>query len=344
MGNAQSFYVRYDPSPVDSGVAVERVSRRVIRPCPPQDDPVCWASGNILEAFDSYSWKIAEMVRVLGKDYYLVRLLGSSLELRAHASELRLRKHWKDGKWTVLQKNSTRCSGFSFRGQPECGNFGSKLRKHRKNHNAFEGIISRGMKRKSSAMSTYPTQFCEASNRLQTPHQDVRRSLQVAGVSPHWDEKVDAVDSSCFMLGEKYMHASLNRRKNGVRKTNLTGVNPSDTESISSSVGSCSPNSSSKHFYSAYQSGDICSRTDDAEAYVSERETSQQHDKNIAKEETHLLELNAYRATILALYICGSISWEQEALLTNLRLTLNISTDEHIAELRNLVSSAVIST
>ncbi|KAL5199354.1 hypothetical protein ABZP36_020557 [Zizania latifolia] len=299
LGNAQSFYVRYDPSPVDSGVTVERVSRRLIRPCLSQDDPVRRASGNIFEAFDNYSWKIAEM-------------------------------------------DSTRCFGCSFRGQPECGNFGSKLSKHRKNHNAFEGVISRGMKRKSSAMSTYPTQFCETTKRLQTPHQDGRHSLQVAGVSPHLSKEVDAVDSSCFMLGEKYTHASLNRRKNGVRKINLAGVNSSDTESISSSVGSCSPSSSSKHFYSAYQSGDICSRTDDVEASMSERETSQ-HDKNIAKEETHLLELNAYRATMLALYICGSISWEQEALLTNLRLTLNISTNEHIAELRNLISSAVIS-
>jgi hypothetical protein len=104
LGNGQSFYVRYDPSPVDSCAAVERVQRRLIRPCPPRDDSVCWAVGDILEAFDSYSWKIAEMVRVLGKDFYLVRLLGSSLELRTHASELRLRKHWKDGKWTVLQK------------------------------------------------------------------------------------------------------------------------------------------------------------------------------------------------------------------------------------------------
>ncbi|KAG8094687.1 hypothetical protein GUJ93_ZPchr0012g20874 [Zizania palustris] len=345
---------------VDSGAAVERVARRLIRPCPPPDDPVCWASGNILEAFDSYSWKIAEMVRVLGKDYYLVRLLGSSLELRAHALELRLRKHWKNDKWIVLQEDSTRCFGGSFRGQPECGNFGSKLDKHgqkpQNHNNAFEGVSSRDMKRKSSAMSTRPAQRSEVTKRMQIPRIDGRQSLLVAGVSPPLAEKVDAVDSPCFMLGEKYMHASLGRRKNGVHKTNLAGANagnenkfrpltsadPNDTQSISSSVGSCSPGSSSKHFYSAYQNGDICSRTDDAEASVSERETSQ-HDKNIAKEDTHLLELHAYRATMLALYVCGSISWEQEALLTNLRLTLNISTDEHLAELRNLVSSAVTS-
>ncbi|KAF0903455.1 hypothetical protein E2562_027870, partial [Oryza meyeriana var. granulata] len=336
LGNAQSFYVRYDPSPVDSCAAVERVQRRLIRPCPPPDDSVCWGVGDILEAFDSYSWKIAEMVRVLGKDCYLVRLLGSSLELRTHALELRLRKHWKDGKWTVLQKDSTRCFGGSFRGQPKSGHFGSKLGKQRElycamdnnlqlmNQNAFMGDKSRGMKRKSSAMSTHPTQCSEVTKRLQTPHRDGRHLPLVAGLSPHLAEKVDAVDSPCLMLGEKYMHASLNKRKNGVSKTNLAGVNtntenkfhpltsayPSDTESISSSVGSCSPCSSpysSQNFYSAYQSDDICSRTDGAEAAVSERETSQ-HDRIVPKNDAHLLELHAYRATMLALYVCGVVN------------------------------------
>lgn len=103
-GNGHTYLVRYDESPVDFGVAVERVPRRLMRPCPPADDPVCWAVGSILEAFDSYSWKVAEVVRVLGKKHYLVRLLGSSLESRAHASDLRLRKLWLDDKWIVTQK------------------------------------------------------------------------------------------------------------------------------------------------------------------------------------------------------------------------------------------------
>lgn len=371
-GNGHSYYVRYDPSPVDSCAAFERVPRRLIRSCPPpSDDPVCWTAGNIIEAFDSYSWKVAEMVRVLGKNYYVVRLLGSSLELRVHVSDLRLRKLWQDDKWIVIQKDSVICSGSSFRGQSKDGKFGCKLGKHQqlhravdnhlllKNHNAFEGDMSRGVKRKSSAISTHPTQCSGLAKRLWTPHTDGRHTQLVAGGSLPFAEKVDAVDSPCFMLGEKYMHASLNMRKNGVLKTNLAGVNacvdykyhpvtttdPSDTESISSSVGSCSPSSNpyrSQYYNSTYQSGDICSGANDVEASVSERETSQ-HDNDVPREETHLLELHAYRATLLALYACGSISWEQESLLTNLRLTLNISTDEHLAELRNLVSSAVTS-
>ncbi|BAH91575.1 Os02g0204500, partial [Oryza sativa Japonica Group] len=105
-----------------------------------------------------------------------------------------------------------------------------------------------------------------------------------------------------------------------------------------------------------YDCADICSRTDDAEVSVSGRESFSRTDDAEAsvsgrespapvndglKEKTHLLELHAYRATLMALYASGSISWEQEAMMTNLRLTLNISTDEHLSELRSLVSSEV---
>jgi len=205
------------------------------------------------------------------------------------------------------------------------------------NQNAFEGATSRGIKRKSSAITTHP-QCSEITKRLRTPQRDGRHSKLVDRGSFCLAEKVDAVDSPCFMLGEKYMHANYKGRT-------ITAEDFSDTESISSSVASCSHNSSprkSQHYNLVYETGDTCSRTDDDEASTSERETSE-HDNDGSREETHLLELHAYRATMLALYACGSISWEQEALLTNLRLTLNISTDEHLAELRSLVTHAVTS-
>lgn len=236
---------------------------------------------------------------------------------------------------------SAKCLDGSFRGRSKDGtlgcNFGKDIRTQLENQNAFEGATSRGMKRKSSAITTHP-QCSEITKRLQTPHRDGRHSKMVDRSSLHLAEKVDAVNSPCFMLGEKYMHSSY-------KGHTLTAEDFSDTESTSSSVGSCSPNSSphkSRYYNLVNQTGDICSRTDDDEASTSERETSE-HDNDGSREETHLLELHAYRATMLALYACGSISWEQEALLTNLRLTLNISTDEHLAELRSLVSHAVTS-
>jgi hypothetical protein len=57
------------------------------------------------------------------------------------------------------------------------------------------------------------------------------------------------------------------------------------------------------------------------------------------EEDVHGLELAAYRSTMRALYASGPLTWEQEALLTNLRLSLNISNEEHLLQLRRLLSS-----
>ncbi|WVZ60868.1 hypothetical protein U9M48_010831 [Paspalum notatum var. saurae] len=55
--------------------------------------------------------------------------------------------------------------------------------------------------------------------------------------------------------------------------------------------------------------------------------------------DVHGLELEAYRSTMRALYASGPLTWEQEALLTNLRLSLNISNEEHLLQLKRLLSS-----
>ena len=104
-GNGHTYLVSYDPRPFDGGVDVERIPRKAMRPSPPlPDGPVCWVLGDILEVFDSYSWKVAEVVRLLGQEYHLVRLLGSSQELRVHESNLRTRQLWQGSKWVALPK------------------------------------------------------------------------------------------------------------------------------------------------------------------------------------------------------------------------------------------------
>uniref|UniRef100_A0ACD5Z635 Uncharacterized protein n=1 Tax=Avena sativa TaxID=4498 RepID=A0ACD5Z635_AVESA len=323
---------------------------------PPPDGPVCWVPGDILEVFDSYSWKVAEVVRLLGQEYYLVRLLGSSLELRVRASNLRTSQLWQDNNWVALPKDSARCAGGSLRSRTKGGNSGGS---HLllKDKNVLEGNMSRGMKRKSSAASAFPMQRSEVTKRFQTSHRDGRRQYLGPGDSLHLMDKVDAVDSPCLMLGEKCMHDSLTNRENGFPKTNFTVANTNvdylhptvitqdrDTDSVAYSVGSCNPYGSPYRpaHPQEHDSEDICSRNDDDEASISRSESPLPMEGG-PKEETYLLELHAYHATMMALYAYGSISWEQEALMTNLRLTLNISTDEHLSELRNLASSAVCS-
>ena len=61
--------------------------------------------------------------------------------------------------------------------------------------------------------------------------------------------------------------------------------------------------------------------------------------KEVVAEIIHRLELHAYHSTLEVLYASGPLSWEHEELLTNLRISLHISNDEHLMEIKNLVSS-----
>ncbi|KMZ64855.1 hypothetical protein ZOSMA_349G00030 [Zostera marina] len=54
--------------------------------------------------------------------------------------------------------------------------------------------------------------------------------------------------------------------------------------------------------------------------------------------EVRKYEVQSYSSTLKVLYASGSITWEHEALMTDLRLILHISNDEHLLALRQLAS------
>lgn len=60
------------------------------------------------------------------------------------------------------------------------------------------------------------------------------------------------------------------------------------------------------------------------------------------KVDIHKLELEAYQSIVQAFHASGPLSWEQESLLTNLRLSLHISNEEHLLQLRHLLSAQVV--
>ncbi|XP_064972655.1 uncharacterized protein LOC103990296 isoform X2 [Musa acuminata AAA Group] len=106
-GNGHYYTVRYDGYPMDGSVAVDRVPRKAIRPCPPPAGTLeDSTSGDVVEVFDNNSWKLAEILVVVDKKYCSVRLLGSSREIRAHKSLLRRRLSWQDNKWVMIHKDS----------------------------------------------------------------------------------------------------------------------------------------------------------------------------------------------------------------------------------------------
>ncbi|GKB37998.1 EMSY domain-containing protein [Tanacetum coccineum] len=125
-------------------------------------------------------------------------------------------------------------------------------------------------------------------------------------------------------------------------KENMNGT---ETDSVVSSIGSCSINS--------YKPYDMYSRSvheSDAESacqsgYHEDTEIYHEDNDQSFTEETladkiHTQELNAYRSTIEALHASGPLTWEKETMVTDLRLSLHISNDENLIMLKNLNSSS----
>ncbi|XP_031476229.1 uncharacterized protein LOC116247914 [Nymphaea colorata] len=171
-------------------------------------------------------------------------------------------------------------------------------------------------------------------------------------------KKVDAVAFPHRMMGEQCIHSSFRDRTTGNFEMNVEDQQPvidtrwlssrnvdfNGAESAACSVGSCStskPCNSLRQQCKTYRSKDIDGCFDDAQSSCAlgyGKECPSATKEELAAK-IHKLELHAYRSTMEALYASGPLSWEQEALMTNLRLNLHISNEEHLLELRQLVSS-----
>lgn len=214
---------------------------------------------------------------------------------------------------------------------------------------------SRSLKR----ISPYSSSIIEAHNghaqKLRAIDKDGKKQRTVAAPVL---VKVDDVSYRREILGEKNMHASVKIISTGYNEMERTKLNDvlgcsgvrnsalNSSDSDSCSVGSCSvtdqnPNNFSIPFRPKpwQERHTVCSDAESHYSLGSERKSSSLPPKEEVEVSIRKLELRAYRRTLEALYASGLLSWEQEALLTNLRIMLHISNDEHLMELKNLISS-----
>ncbi|KAG5244351.1 DUF724 domain-containing protein [Salix suchowensis] len=378
-GNRQTYQVRYDGSQCWSNVDnVESVSRKAIRPCPlPADVSDDWTVGDLVEVFDDLCWKTAAVLKAIGGNHYLVRLIGPSTELQVNKVNIRMRRLWLDGKWVVIGKGSG-----SFENEksnkPSVWSCYQKMRSPRqhaskkrkvqaretclaiKNNTGFQESCAMSA-RTSKGASPFWSSHCEAYN----GKVDTMRALEkqnegqqvISGYPSSFLKKVDAVAYPRECLGETYMHASFNNQTIGScemkRGTPNYAVDfcgrslePNDSDSDACSVGSCSvtsdsPNRLFNHVL-AGNNPDADTLSSDAKSFYGHGDEEENCSLPLGEDVTarvRRLELHAYRCTLEAFYASGPLSWEQEALMTNLRISLNISNDEHLMELRNLISA-----
>ncbi|GMY29343.1 hypothetical protein FCV25MIE_24585 [Fagus crenata] len=373
-GNGHTYSVMYEEGSTSEAL-VERVPRKSIRPClTPMETMEPWAVGDVAEVFDLGAWRIAMISNVFGGDYYLVRLLGCYEEFRVHKSHIRVRQAWQDDEWVVIGKGSGSCEIVKSNkpSSLNCHRMSSEFpqldtrRKMQAGNNCLAAqdntcfqechiVSSRTLKRASPYCSSHIGAY---SRKFRAIEKEGERQRVISKSPSPLLEKVDAVAYPRANLGEKYTHASFNKQT--TEYFELERVNqdnsilcfrerisePIDCDSDASSVGSCSvvsnsPNRLSGHIL-ASPPQDADTLNSDADSFYDcgdEEGRCPLSPKDDVAASTHRLGLHTYRSTLEAIYASGPLSWEQEALLTNLRISLNISNDEHLMEIRNLKSA-----
>ncbi|XP_074281040.1 uncharacterized protein LOC141605982 isoform X2 [Silene latifolia] len=271
---------------------VESVSQKAIRPCPPPVDVLQdWIPGDVVEVLHNYSWKMATVLRVSGRSHLLVRLLGSTVEFKAHKYDVRARICWQNGEWIVIGKASNNCEDLRFR-FPSSRNANNQPRK------VVTFVSGRTKADNKLTMETQVMPLKMLKRRLSHVHTGVEpyarpnKKVRIGNKESFWNqldamqqsqlpEKVENVVFSRETMHENCMHPSFTNKIYGrsemiVEREKTDGdVGYSDSMngdgSVSSSVGSCSvymnPYHESHHFFAAGQYEDNDSNSSDAESF-----------------------------------------------------------------------------
>ncbi|PHT48983.1 hypothetical protein CQW23_13191 [Capsicum baccatum] len=365
------YTVRYDDYPgTESRGRIERVSRKNIRSSAPRVDGLeNQEIGQVMEVFDESSWKTATIVKVLDRDYYFVRLTGCLKELCVHRSNIRVVQCWQDEERNFIKKGSGLCRrpGQLSALKPskkvsKILSFSARNRFHvGGDHLAAQGCTElRKSNVSSSLLLNRTSQVAYSKNETFRNIQDLEatgRAFKRRRVGPTALKGQVNVSAKCKenLMDENYVRGSLNDVSDGycaLEKTKRSGSvghflirskETSDSHSDACSVGSCSVNDK---FSNVFPEEDYCQGTEllcsDAESFQDSADKEERHSLSSPAKiaaSIHSMELHAYRCTLEALYASGPLSWDQEALLTNLRISLHISNDEHLAELKTLISA-----
>lgn len=314
---------------------VEKVPKRDVRPRPSHVKRQAWAVGDIVEVFDAQCWRVGKVGKVLHKNNRVVIRFFGSIQLKEFdVSNLRIRQVWCDSEWKMIGKviqekqviydsrsnNSDVARGFLLRTPSEvrCRNLDTREK--------------------------------DGEGRLRYQANSIKSFLPMKTVSksfvPHYEENFRGVHVGGISKKRK-THPSRGRGKATTHSIyNCRRPLQSTEDSDQCSVASCSSNGMDDYRVLISRKTWENSREDsDAESSfpsTSDRRYLARSPEQRPEPDIHELELHAYKTTMEAMYALGPLSWDQESLLTNLRLFLHISDEEHLFQLRHLLSSQVL--
>ncbi|GMI66493.1 hypothetical protein like AT4G32440 [Hibiscus trionum] len=348
----------------------EKVRGMDVRPFPPSVNGKSWAVGDIAEVFDIQCWRVAKVARVLKNgNRFVVKFFGSIQLKEFPASSLRIRQAWHGNKWIVMGKVAEnknladsvtskipfRAGGLHFRTSLHFGEtMPSRAREGRGTHKGEAhkiasclpiGAKSKGYARRYGECNMDTLFGRTFKKRKPSPCSrgcDVthNRTLPLS-------KQVYDISCSHVGLDDNFIKQSTNRNSRMEDTTHCLydSSRPvwSAEDSDQCSVASCSLNGDHVG-QNSHKLLDNAPDSSDAEsAFPSLRDKRDLPLSPVDKVyDIHKLELRAYKSTMEALFVSGPLTWEQQSLLTNLRLSLNISDDEHLLQLRHLLSTQVL--
>ncbi|XP_071740718.1 uncharacterized protein [Rutidosis leptorrhynchoides] len=314
-GDGRNYTVSYDVYPgFTNKDDLENVSVKLIRPSPPvMEISESWVPGDVVEVFHTLLWKMAIVTKDCSRDQFLVRLVGSSQEFEVNKSELRVRQTYKNGEWIIIDKVP--------RDYKNCQNPGSQAKRRDSNRDfCYKDVFF------DAENSQRMFESCIASSKdLKRGSHDFYSQNEANEVCGQKFQKSED-ESKCLRVLETSCHSRLERN---------------DTASVSSSISSCGSNSNKP-----YKMRNVAGPVEDFEGHESDAESTcklgyqkvnkRSRAKTALRNDIHRQELNAYRCTMKALHAAGPLTWENEEMVTNLRMSLHISNDEHLTILKLL--------
>ncbi|KAI0519468.1 hypothetical protein KFK09_006916 [Dendrobium nobile] len=100
-GNGHTYIIKYDNCAMEGSLIAGKVPRKLLRPRPPPMQQKSHNIGEIVEVFENYSWRLAEILGALSKNIVVVRLFGSSKEINVPLFLMRVPSTWKDNHWNT---------------------------------------------------------------------------------------------------------------------------------------------------------------------------------------------------------------------------------------------------
>uniref|UniRef100_A0A0A9FRN7 ENT domain-containing protein n=1 Tax=Arundo donax TaxID=35708 RepID=A0A0A9FRN7_ARUDO len=335
----------------------KKMQKEAVRPYRPVDlRKSRWVLGDITEVLDHDSWRLGKIAEVLKNDYFVIRLMGCIQLREFHISCLRVPHayHFKQSTETDRVSELIKPSQLA-----DCSTYRSKFMMEQ-DRQAYEG---KGHNTKRKAANLCPTSARIVKRKQEAsmmPTNDlVRRTSKkrkVAAYKVHQPTKkvLPLKVSARNDINGDQLYRPFSDRHNDLAKNMFTKTK-SDREVLhlsqiplhvreenECSVASCSANCLEYSINDDQRSVGLGSCfPDDAMSACPTRSWQENNDVHgfDLDMNVHDLELQAYQSTVRAFYASGPLTWEQESLLTNLRMSLNISNEENLLQLRLLLSS-----